>query len=201
MNESQWLFAEAQRIIHDLDELKTDISLIERRYQVQMNDEDKTVILGKNEWSMFKTRVADACDDMNSALKDFLDNDYRQQLHWSGLRLLTASGVLTAELRTYREKLSYISRHPSDSSGDVHKLFNWFTARVEPMSGRLSARLVQFLSRVLAPSNWEITSELGDLGSQRPSSVSLSMAFEPLDSDASKTERDRIKRMKRLEVT
>ena len=200
MNEEQGLGTEARRIIDDLGELKTDINLIERRYQVQMSDKDNTVVLGKNEWSLFKTRVGDACDDMGVALNDFLDNGYRQQLHWSGLRLLTASGVLTAELRAYREKLAYITRHPSNSSIDVHKLFNWFVARVEPMSGRLSARLVQFLARVLAPSSWQITSELGDLGSQNPSSVSLSMAFEPLDEDAARIERERINRLKRLDV-
>ncbi len=68
------------------------------------------------------------------------------------------------------------------------------------LSGRLSARLVQFLARVLAPSSWQITSELGDLGSQNPSSVSLSMAFEPLDEDAARIERERINRLKRLDV-
>ncbi|MFK8017626.1 MAG: hypothetical protein AB8G17_19535 [Gammaproteobacteria bacterium] len=200
MTEEHWLCAEARRIIDDLDELITDINLIERRYQVQMSDKDQTVVLGKNEWSLFKSRVADACSDMGVALNDFLENDYRQQLHWSGLRLLTASGVLTAELRAYREKLSYISRHPSNTSIDVHKLFNWFVARVEPMSGRLSARLVQFLSRVLAPQHWQITSELGDLGAQNPSSVSLSMSFEPLDEEAAKVERERVNRLKRLDV-
>ena len=200
MTETKWLKTEAQRITQDLKDLKTDISLIERKYQVQMSDKDQTIVLGENEWSLFKARVSDACDDMTSSLADFLDNDYRKQLHWSGLRLLTASGVLTAELRAYREKLTYISRHPSNTSADVHKLFNWFIARVEPMSGRLSSRLVQFLSRVLAPRRWEITSELADLGSQTPASVQLSMAFEPPNEESALMERERIKRLKRLDI-
>ena len=82
----------------------------------------------------------------------------------------------------------------------MHKLFNWFQARVEPMSGRLSSRLVQFLSRVLAPRRWEITSELGELGSETPASVQLAMAFEPPDEESARMERERIKRLKRLNI-
>lgn len=200
MTHDTWLTTEAQRIVDDLKELKTDIRLIERKYQVHMSDKDQTIVLGEHEWTLFKKRISDACDDMTTNLADFLDNDYRMQLHWSGLRLLTASGVLTAELRAYREKLTYIARHPSNTSADVHKLFNWFIARVEPMSGRLSARLVQFLSRVLAPRHWQITSELGDLGSQTPASVQLSLSFEPPNEESARKERERIKRLKRLDI-
>ncbi|MFK7888709.1 MAG: hypothetical protein AB8G16_17770 [Gammaproteobacteria bacterium] len=200
MVKDKWLQTEAHRIAADLKGLKKDIRLIERRYQVQMADEDRTVIIGENEWNLFKSSISGACDDMAAGLKDFLDNDYGEQRHWSGLQLLTASGVLTAELRAYREKLAYISAHPSDSATDVKTLFNWFVARVEPLSGRLSARLVQFLSRVLNPSTFQITSELGDLGSTKPASVSLTMAFEPPDEEAAQKERERIKRLKRLDM-
>lgn len=200
MVKDKWLQTQAHRIAADLKELKKDIRLIERRYQVQMSDADQTIIIGENEWSLFKESIGSACDDMAAGLKDFLDNDYGEQRHWSGLRLLTASGVLTAELRAYREKLAYIRAHPSDNAGDVQSLFNWFVARVEPLSGRLSARLVQFLSRVLNPKSFQITSELGDLGSAKPASVSLSMAFEPLDEETARQERERIKRLKRLDV-
>lgn len=200
MDNDQWLQTEAKRIATDLRDLKTDISLIERKYQVQMSDRDQTVILGQNEWSLFKERVTDACEEMLANLQDFLNNDYQLQLHWSALRLMTASGVLTAELRAYREKLSYIARHPSNKSVDVNQLFNWFQARVEPLFGRMSARLVQFVSRVLDPQRWEIASELGDIAGEAPASITLKLAFEPNTGERTRLERERVKRLKRISL-
>lgn len=200
MDHGPWLHKEADRITTDLRGLKTDISLIERKYQVQMSDKDNTIILGDNEWALFKGRVSDCCEEMINSLQDFLKNEYHKQLHWSALRLMTSSGVLTAELKAYREKLAYIARHPSNTSVDVQKLFNWFLARVEPLCGRLSARLVQFISRVLDPSHWEITSELGDIGADTPASIKLTLAYEPNTGERGRLERERVKRLKRMSL-
>ena len=205
MEHDPWLVKEAERVTQDLRDLQTDIKLSERKFQVRMSDKERTIVLGDNEWSMFKERISDSCDEMIGNLEDFVENEYRRQLHWSALRLLTASAVVSAELRAYREKLDYIARHPSNSSADVNSMVNWFEARIEPLFGRLSARLVQIMSRVLHPDSWEVATDLTAIGAAAAGaggggSVRLKLSFRPNTEEKARLERERIKRLRRLDL-
>jgi len=204
MDHDPWLIKEAGRVTRDLQELQTDLSLFERKFQVQMSDKDQTIVLGDNEWSRFKRRITDSCQEMIGNIEDFVDNEYRRQLHWSALRLLTASGVLSGELQAYRDKLDYIARHPSNSSVDVNKMVNWFEARIEPLYGRLSVRLVQIMARVLDPESWEISTDLASFsrggGAGTRGGVRLKIGFQPNTEEKARLERERVKRMQRLQV-
>ncbi len=204
MEHDAWLTREAGRIGEDLKELQTDISLYERKFQVQMSDKERTLVLGDNEWARFRGRISDACKEMLANLEDFVENEYRRQLHWSALRLMTASGVMSAEFRAYREKLNYIARHPSNTAADVNRMVNWFEARIEPLYGRMSVRLVQIMSRVLNPQSWEISTDLTNFSggaSGEGSGVRLKLRFQPNTEEESRLERERVKRMQRLQVT
>ena len=203
MQQNDWLTKEAERVGQDLKDLQTDVSLYERKFQVHMSDKAHTLVLGRNEWSRFKGRVQDACDEMMDNLNDFVKDEFHRQLHWSALRLLTASGVMSAEFRAYREKLNYIARHPSNSSADVNQMINWFEARIEPLYGRLSVRLVQIMSRVLNPTSWELATDLtnfstGGMGGEP--GVKLTLSFAPNTEEDARAERERVKRMQRLRV-
>lgn len=203
MDHEAWLAREAGRIGEDLKELQTDLSLYERKFQVHMSDKERTLVLGDNEWSRFKGRIADACREMIANLEDFVANEYRRQLHWSALRLMTASGVMSAEFRAYREKLNYIARHPSNSSADVNRMVNWFEARIEPLYGRLSVRLVQIMSRVLNPQSWEISTDLTNFSAAAAagdSGVRLKLCFQPNTEEEARQERERVRRLQRLDI-
>ena len=202
MEQDPWLVKEAERVAEDVRALSLDISLIERKFQVQQSDSEKTIVLGASEWTTFKSRIADCCEQMLENIEDFVANEYQRQLHWSALRLLTASGMLSAEIAVYREKLAYIAGHPSEHADDAQNMLNWIAARIEPLCRRLSVRLTQIMARVLDPTSWEISTELAAVKAADGSggNVRLTLRFEPNTEERARAERERIKRLQRLDV-
>ena len=199
MDMQSWLIGEANRLSNDIKEVQTDIALIERKFQVQVVDRENTLPLGLNEWGTFKERVMSSLATMTEQLDDFIDNQYGRQLHWSALRLLAASGVLSAEIDSYQSKLAYIAKNPSEKSAGVALLYDYFAARLQPVGGRFSLRVTQLLTRVMDPHTWSVEANLSQ--SQTDSSnVRLRMEFKPETKKRRIEEREREKRMKRIEI-
>lgn len=194
-----WLVGEAERLSNDIKELQTDIAVMERKFQVEVVDRDNTLPLGLNEWAAFKDRVLTACAVMIEQLEDFIDNRYGRQLHWSALRLLAASGVLSSEIESYQSRLAYIAKNPSEKSTSVAQLYDYFVARLQPVGGRFSLRVTQLLTRVMDPHVWSVEANLtqsqGDAGG-----VKLRLEFKPDTKVRRQEEREREKRLKRIEI-
>jgi len=199
MNMKSWLVREAQRLTDDIKELQTDLAVIERKFQIQVVDAENTLPLGLNEWGSFKDSVTASCAIMIEQLEDFIDNRYGRQLHWSALRLLAASGVLSAEIDSYQSKLAYIAKNPSEKSVGITNLFDYFTARLQPVGGRFSLRVTQLLTRVIDPFAWSVEANLSQ-SSSNSGGVKLKMEFRPDTDKRRKDEREREKRLKRIEI-
>lgn len=199
MDMKSWLLGEANRLSNDIKDLQTDIAVIERKFQVEVVDKDNTLPLGMHEWGVFKERIQTSCTVMIDQLEDFIDNRYGRQLHWSALRLLAASGVLSAEIDSYQSKLAYIAKNPSEKSKGVSQLYDYFVARLQPLGGRFSLRVTQLLTRVMDPYTWSVEANLtqnhGD-----PSNVKLRLEFKPETKKRRIEEREKEKRLKRIEI-
>ncbi len=199
MDIKSWLVGEAQRLTNDIKELQTDIAVIERKFQVQVVDSENTLPLGLNEWGVFKENIMVSCAIMVEQLEDFIDNRYGRQLHWSALRLLAASGVLSAEIDSYQSKLAYVAKNPSEKSEGVTLLYDYFNARLQPVGSSFSLRVTQLLTRVMDPFAWSVEANLTQ-SQNDPSSVRLKMEFRPDTGKRRKDEREREKRLKRIEI-
>lgn len=199
MEVQTWLIGEAKKLTDDIKELQTDIAVIERKFEVQVVDSENTLPLGLNEWSVFKDNVIASCVIMIEQLEDFIDNRYGRQLHWSALRLLAAAGVLSAEIDSYQSKLAYIAKNPSDKSTGVTLLYDYFVARLQPVGSRFSLRITQLLTRVMDPFAWSVEANLTQSQSD-PSNVRLKMEFRPNTKQRRKDEREREKRLRRIEI-
>ncbi|MFK8029318.1 MAG: hypothetical protein AB8G18_03700 [Gammaproteobacteria bacterium] len=199
MDNKSWLISEAKRLSDDIKEVKTDIAVIERKFEVQVVDWDNTLPLGLNEWGVFKARIMSSLSVMNEQLSDFINNRYGRQLHWSALRLLAASGVLSAEIDSYQSKLAYIAKNPSEKSEGVALLCDYFTARLQPVGGRFSLRVTQLLTRVMDPYTWSVEANVSQSQSD-PGNVRLRMEFRPETKNRRREEREHEKRMKRIEI-
>ena len=199
MEMKAWLIGEARKLTHDIKELQTDIAVIERKFEVQVVDRENTLPLGLNEWGVFKDNVIASCVTMIEQLEDFIDNRYGRQLHWSALRLLAASGVLSAEIDSYQSKLAYVARNPSDKSPGVTLLHDYFVARLQPVGSRFSLRVTQLLTRVMDPYAWSVEANLSQ-SQNAPSNVRLKMEFRPDTGKRRQDEREREKRLKRIEI-
>ncbi|MEM7082123.1 MAG: hypothetical protein AAF465_05275 [Pseudomonadota bacterium] len=199
MDMKEWLVQEAQKLTNDIKELQTDIAVLERKFEIQVVDSENTLPLGHNEWKQFKDNILSSCMIMIEQLEDFIDNRYERQLHWSALRLLAASGVLSAEIDSYQSKLAYVAKNPSDRSPGVTMLYDYFVARLQPVGSRFSLRITQLLTRVMDPFSWSVEANLTQSQSD-PGSVKLRMEFHPNTKQRRKEELAREKHLKRLEL-
>lgn len=199
MDLQPWLVSEARKLTNDIRELQTDIALIEGKFQVEYTDQENTLPLGEHEWQTFKETVSNSCMVMIEMLEDFLDNRYQRQLHWSALRLLTASGVLSSEIDAYQRKLGYIANNPSDKSKSVVHLRDYFSARLQPTGGKFALRMTQLLSRVLDPHRWSVEADLTHATGE-VSNVRLRLQFQPETKVRRAEERARLKQLKRIEI-
>ena len=194
-----WLVNEARKLTADIKELQTDIALIERKFQVEVVDAENTLPLGMHEWHNFKEAIGEACLVIIEQLEDFIDNRYQRQLHWSALRLLTASGVLSSEIDAYQSKLQYVANNPSEKSPNVQLLHDYFVARLQPTGVKFALRLTQLMSRVLDPYAWSVEADLTQSGDGH-GNVRLRMQFRPNTEHRRLEEREREKRLKRIEI-
>lgn len=199
MIQKDWLVAEAKKLSDDINSLHTDIAVMERKFQVEVVDADNTLPLGKHEWSTFKTTVSDACMTMIEQLDDFIDNRYGRQLHWSALRLLAASGVLSSEIDSYQSRLAYIVKNPSEKSQKVEMFHDYFLARLQPTGSRFALRVTQLLTRVMDPDTWSLEADLTASGDTN-GNVRLKLAFKPNTKQRRREELEREKRLKRLQI-
>ncbi|NNF16257.1 MAG: hypothetical protein HKN70_05885 [Gammaproteobacteria bacterium] len=199
MDIQPWLVSEARRLTIDIKELQTDIAVIERKFQVEVTDQENTLPLGVHEWNNFKDAISDSCLVMIQQLEDFIDNRYQRQLHWSALRLLTASGVLSSEIDAYQSKLHYVANNPSEKSTSVKLLYDYFVARLQPTGAKFSLRLTQLISRVMDPDTWSVEADLTQNG-DGSGNVRVKLAFRPETHNRRAEEREREKRLKRLEI-
>lgn len=194
-----WLVSEARRLTVDIKDLQTDIAVIERKFQVEVTDQENTLPLGAHEWNNFKEAIADSCLVMIQQLEDFIDNRYQRQLHWSALRLLTASGVLSSEIDAYQSKLRYVANNPSKKSKGVQLLYDYFVARLQPTGSKFSLRLTQLISRVMDPDTWSVEADLTqDSGGN--GNVRVKLSFRPETNNRRAEERERERRLKLLEI-
>ncbi|MEM9058014.1 MAG: hypothetical protein AAGD86_11080 [Pseudomonadota bacterium] len=200
MDHDPWLVKEVQRLTSELHQLKQDLGVIERRVRMGMSDSEAVVVIGEHEWRAFAKRVEDSRIEIIGQLNDFLDNEFHRQLHWSALRLLTASGVLTTELASFHDRVRFIAQHATEHRDEAQRLVDWFAAQLLPITDRVSSRLLQMVSRVLDPHEWSIegTVAAGDSGSA--SAVRRRMAFHPQTEERSRKQREREKRLARVRV-
>ncbi|MBT8131636.1 MAG: hypothetical protein KJO35_05145, partial [Gammaproteobacteria bacterium] len=161
MDHHPWLVGEVRRITGDLGAMHTSMELVPRKFRLGFTDDDSVVVIGEGEWGDLVTRVSDAREEIIGQLNEFIENEFDRQLHWSALRMLTASGVLATELSAFNGRLRFIAARPGQHSGDVARLIDWFDGQLLPVSQRLSTRLLQFVSRVLDPAAWQVGGGLG----------------------------------------
>lgn len=199
MDIQPWLINEARKLTTDIKELQTDIAVIERKFQVEVVDNENTLPLGLHEWTMFKDNITESCMVMIEQLEDFIDNRYQRQLHWSALRLLSAAGVLSSEIDAYQSKLRYVAGNPSAKSTSVQYLYDYFVARLQPTGAKFSLRLTQLLSRVMDPYSWTVEADLTQNSSQG-GNVRLKLQFRPDTKQRRQEEREQEKRLKRIEM-
>lgn len=196
MDHDPWLINEVRRITADLAGLQTSLDLVPRKFRLGYTDSDAIVIIGDGEWRTLIGRVTDAREEIVAQLNDFIENEYDRQLHWSALRMLTASGVLSTELTTFHGKLTFINARPGEHSGDVGRLIDWFDGQLLPVSQRLSTRLLQFISRVMDPESWTVSGAL--TGGDGP--LQLTMSFQPSTETRAREQRKKEQRLQRIRV-
>lgn len=200
MDHDPWLIKEVQRLTSELHQLKQDLGVIARKFRMGMTDSESVIIIGEHEWSSFTRRVEDARIEIIGQLNDFMDNEFHRQLHWSALRLLTASGVLTTELTSFHGKVKFIALHGTEHRLDAQRMADWFAAELLPITDRLSSRLLQMVSRVLDPYQWGIEGTIAAGGAEVGGAVRLSMAFQPQSEDRARKQREKEKRLARIRV-
>ena len=193
MDHHPWLVKEVRRLTTDLLGLQTSLDLVPHKFQLGYADDDTVVVVGEGEWRTLTDRVIDAREEIISQLNDFIENEFERQLHWSALRMLTASGVLSTELAAFHQKLKFINSRPGERSGDVARLIDWFEGQLLPVSQRLSTRLLQFVSRVLDPESWAVA---GPLTGDGP--LQLTMSFQPQTELRQRKQREKEKRLQRI---
>lgn len=198
MDHDPWLINEVRRLTRDLRELQTNVDLVSRKFQLGFTDDEAVVVIGKSEWGSLVERISDAREEIIAQLNDFIENDFDRQLHWSALRMLTASGVLATELSAFNGRLKFIGNRPGKHSGDVSRLIDWFEGQLLPVSQRLSTRLLQFISRVLDPASWQVAGALG--GGDAGNPLQLSMTFHPNTEVRWRHQREKEKRLERIRV-
>ncbi len=195
MEHDPWLVKEVRRLTTDLAGLQTNLDLVPHKFRLGYADDQTAVIVGDGEWRTMMSRVIDAREEIVSKLNEFMDNEFERQLHWSALRMLTASGVLSTELATFSQKLKFINARPGERSGEVEHLIDWFEGQLLPVSQRLSTRLLQFVSRVMDPDSWEVA---GPLTGDGP--LQLKMSFQPQTDMRWRKQREKEKRLQRVRV-
>ncbi|MEL7450603.1 MAG: hypothetical protein AAFN78_15425 [Pseudomonadota bacterium] len=200
MDHDPWLVKEVQRLTSELHQLKQSLGVIERKFRLGLSDADSIIVIGDHEWGSFGRRVEDSRIEIIEQLNDFLDNEFNRQLHWSALRLLTASGVLTTELTSFHDRVTFISQHATEHRDDAQRLADWFTAELLPITDRISSRLVQMVSRVLDPHEWCLEGTVAAASGSQSGGVRLTMAFQPQTEERSRKQREREKRLARIRV-
>ena len=198
MDHDPWLVGEVRRLTGDLAAMHTNLELVPLKFRLGFTDDEAVVVIGEGEWRDLIARVTDAREEIVRQLNDFIDNEFHRQLHWSALRMLTASGVLATELAAFHGRLGFIGNRPGDHSGDVTRLIDWFEGQLLPVSERLSTRLLQFISRVLDPASWQVSGTLGGVDLSNP--LQLSMTFHPNTEVRWRQQRDKEQRLERIRV-
>lgn len=200
MDHDPWLIKEVQRLTSELHQLKQDLGLITRKFRMGLTDSETIIIIGEHEWASFNKRVEDARIEIIGQLNEFIDNEFHRQLHWSALRLLTASGVLTAELTSFHDKVKFIAQHATDHQSEAQRLADWFAGQLLPITDRISSRLLQMISRVLDPHQWSIEGTIAAGGTEPGGGVRLRMEFQPQTEERSRKQREKEKRLARIRV-
>lgn len=195
MDHDPWLIKEIRRITTDLAGLQTSLDLVPHKFKIGFADSDAVVVVGDGEWRTMNNRVGDAREEIVTKLNDFIDNEFDRQLHWSALRMLTASGVLSTELSGFYQKLSFINSHPGKRTGEAQRLIDWFEGQILPVSQRLSTRLLQFISRVLDPESWAVA---GSITGDGP--LQLTMSFQPKTEQRWRQQKEKEERLKRIRI-
>lgn len=198
MDHDPWLIKEVSRLTADLRNLHTNLELAPRRFQLGFTDDDTVVVIGEGEWADLVARAGDAREEIIHQLNDFIENEYDRQLHWSALRMLTAAGVLAAELTAFHGRLQFIGNRPGERTGDVSRLIDWFEGQLLPVSQRLSTRLLQLVSRVLDPASWQVSGALGGVDIANP--LQLSMTFHPNTEIRWRQQAEKEQKIKRIRV-
>lgn len=196
MEHNPWLVKEVRLITSDLHEMRNDLRLIPAKFKMGMSDSDSTVVIGDHEWSLISERLDDACDEIVAQLNAYIDNDFNRQLHWSALRMLTAHGVFSVELQTLHDRLEFIVADPGTGAESAEGLIKWLDVRVQPAARRISARILQVISRVLDPESWEVQGGLSGSNAD----LDLTLRFRPNTLNRSREQRERERELRRVRL-
>ena len=202
MDHDPWLVKEVRRLTSDLHQLQQSMELVPHKFTLGYADAEQVVVLGKGEWDSMAERVDDSRKEIVQQLNDFIENEYNRQLHWSALRMLTASGVLGTELASYHRRLVFIVEHPGDDADaeEPQRLVRWFEGQLMAFSDRLSVRLLQIVSRMLDPQSWEISGTISNGGGDVRAPMTLTMRFHPNTEDRARKQREKEQRLRRVRL-
>lgn len=159
MNTSSWLEMEKGRLTDDLERISAlarDPIISDALQQLV-----ELKVVREEEPEEFHTRIRDICSAIESTVEQLIEAKQDQEKRRHAFAAMSSVSMLDSEVTSLISRMGGLRQAAGAKAQRATTVWNWLTSHLKPIIQRISARLWQFISRLMTPTSWTVQGDAG----------------------------------------